>query len=487
LSGPDADGMLLHIGFEEAMENSPLPESALTEAHHAVDSTPEPSRGSIDRWLEMLDRERKTEYLFELEMWVKCFDRFFRVKNHPLSEQEMRDIVRRDFSEELRIVRSVSLRMSHLCTELMTEERVEAGRFDRYVENYLKREYVVDAYIEKLTQQPTPEDSLSLLTESLADLRAVIDDLAKLPKVSFTTFTSIGKIINREIKRCRYVDLLIAYKFKPQFDRIENPQLAAVVRGIPTEQLRQDVARIMLELFRLLHYLSFVAEDLEKDKPLKNSLLIFSLINSEVRLLLEYIERKVLRLRNLPPEVFTAVDGCAYALNMELRKIFGRELVGFVYLRQAPPIYAKVENAHGLLRDSFQQSIIALAHVFDPALNGGEIFSSFQTKLEQSLQIRLDIWKLLVFVRRFMEIGTKEGVPTAIERMSLFRDASLRHLMYKDWDSYEQFLEELIVARSLEDVHQILHRFSVYLETLLGHVNMRTVLADHPFDYPDVG
>lgn len=470
------------------MENSPAsaPEGIVPSARQALDRVSEHNRASIDRWLEMLGREQKTDYLFELEMWVKCFDRFFRVKNHPMSEQEARDIVRRDFAEELKIVRNVSLRMSHLCTELMSEERAELGRFDRYIENYLKREYVVDGYLEKLMQQPTPEDSLSLLTESLADLRAIVDDLARLPKVSFTTFTSIGKIINREIKRCRYIDLLIAYKFKPQFDRIENARLAAVIKGISSEQLRQDMAKILLELFRLLRYLHFIAEDLDKDKPLKNSLLIFSLINSEVRMLLEFIENKVLKLRTLPPEIYSALDATAYALHMELRKIFGRELVGFVYLRQAPPIYAKVENSHGLLRDSFQQSVISLAQVFDADVQGTEVFPSFQTKLEQSLQIRLDIWKLLSYVRRFQEHGTKEGMAQLIERIALFRDASLKYLMYKDWDAYEMFLEEIIVARTLEEVQASLHRFAVFLETLLGQVNMRAVLADHPFEYPEV-
>ena len=193
----------------------------------------------------------------------------------------------------------------------------------------MKREYVLDGFIEKPMQQPSPEDSLSLLTESLTDLRAIVDDLARLPKVSFVAFTSIGKIVNREIKRCRYIDLLIAYKFKPQFDRIENHKLAAIIKGVTSDQLRQDTAKILLELFRLLRYLHFIAKGgVEKDKPLKNSLLIFSLINSEVRLLLEFIESKVLKLRNLPQEVFQAVDSVSYALDMELKKIFGRELVG---------------------------------------------------------------------------------------------------------------------------------------------------------------
>jgi hypothetical protein len=29
----------------------------------------------------------------------------------------------------------------------------------------------------------------------------------------------------------------------------------------------------------------------------------------------------------------------------------------------------------------------------------------------------------------------------------------------------------------------VLHRFAAYFETLHGQINMRAVLADHPFDY----
>ncbi|MEW6729890.1 MAG: hypothetical protein AB1489_01010, partial [Acidobacteriota bacterium] len=322
-------------------------------------------RNSLQRWLDTIGREQKTNYLFELEMWLKCFDRFFRVKNHPLSEQEIKDIVRRDFTEELKIVRNVTLRMSYLANEIMSEDSAGIKRFNTYVESQLRRVHSMDQNIETLLLQPTPEDSLALLTESLADLRVIIDDLVRLPAVSFQTFTSMGKLINREIKRCRYIELLVAYKFKPQYDRIENTRLGAIVKSIENDLLRQDMAKVFLEFFRLLRYLDFIAADLSHDRPLKDSLLIFSLINSETQLLIEFMETRLLKIANLSPNVYNAIDACIYALQMDLKKVFGRELVGFVYLRQAPPIYAKVENSHGLLRDCFQQSVVSLVQIFE--------------------------------------------------------------------------------------------------------------------------
>src|SRR5438046_927806 len=101
-------------------------------------------RSSLQRWLDTVGREQKTNYLFELEMWLKCFDRFFRIKNHPLSDQEMRHIVRKDFTEELKIVRNVTLRMSYLASEIMSEDSVGIKRFNSYIESQLKRVHSMD-------------------------------------------------------------------------------------------------------------------------------------------------------------------------------------------------------------------------------------------------------------------------------------------------------------------------------------------------------
>ena len=46
--------------------------------------------------------------------------------------------------------------------------------------------------------------------------------------------------------------------------------------------------------------------------------------------------------------------------------------------------------------------------------------------------------------------------------------------------------DEIVSANSDDELRRLLHLFSTYLETLLGQVNMRAVLANDPFDYPDI-
>ena len=440
----------------------------------------------LREWLAKLAMENKATLLFELEVWIRCFDRFFRIRNHPFSETELREIVRRDFSEELKIVRSVSLRMSQLCTDIISLDRTDSSYFGQYVESELLHTDGNWRPENKLLKTATPEDSLSILIESLADLRPILECLAQASTVNFQTFTSLGKLINRELHRSQFIAPLLANKFKPEFDRIEHSEITAIIKSLSAPDLRQELAQVFLELFRMLRYLHFIGEDLRADRPLKRTLLLFSLIYSEIRALLEFIESRILTTNALDEERRDLIDGCSYALRMELDKVFGKELIGFVNLRQAPPIYAKVENSHGLLRNCLQQTIVGIANAFNTSLTGSEIFPDFQTFREQSIQLRCDLWHLIMHLRYYEAHVDQAHDGHLIEKLVAFRDGSMRFLMFRDWEQLERLHDEIVSAPTTDSLRRQIHMFATYLETLLGQINLRAVLVNDPFDYPEV-
>ena len=337
---------------------------------------------SLQNWLNIIETEKKTHHLFELEMWLKSLEAFFGVKNHPFSEQELKEVIRRNFVEELKISRNVILRLIFLANELVNENSSLEKKLSSYYEGLFQKLNWSEQNFETLLLQPTPEDSLALLTETLSDVCNIIDSLIKTDNartvyINFQTFASIGKLLLRENKRCYHINLLINYQFKP-IDRIENQNLATIIKSIDNEIIRQEITKTLLEFFRLLKYLDYISSDLSQDRPLKNCLPIFTLIKIEAYQLIQFMDKTLLHIADLPAQVANLIDGCIYALQMDLKKVFGRELVGLVGLTQAPPIYAKVENSHGLLRDCFQQSLVSLVQIFEQGFDGLKIFNSFQ-------------------------------------------------------------------------------------------------------------
>jgi hypothetical protein len=437
---------------------------------------PKAEQTKFNRWLEEISRKNKTDAVFELEMWIKCFDRFFRTQNQPSEDGEVKRFLLKDFREELTIVRDVTLRMSFLANQIMSQERSNLLQFDKYISNSLKRDYVMDNFLNRLLAQPTPDDSLALLLEALADVRSLMDELVKLPEVTFRTFTSMGKLTNREIKQCRYIEMLVAYKFKVQYDRVENPTIAALIKRLHHEGLRQDLAKVFLELFRLLRYLEFIEKDLRQDRPLKYSLLVFSLVNSELRMLFDFIETRICKQPEISQECVGALDATIFALSQEIKKVFSHELVGLVYLRHAPPIFAKVENSHGMLKNSLQQSIVQISQAFDPSFDGSQIFSSYVTRLEQSRLLLREISSLLEALRHFEDVADHETLSALRKNFENFRETSLKYLMFKDWEEFEKFLDEISGSKTREMLRFALHRFRVFMEALHGEVSKRSVL-----------
>ena len=436
-------------------------------------------RGQMRHWMDQVVASGKTRELFELEMWLRAFERFFRIKNQPLSEKETKQLALRNWSEELRLVDNALLRAVHLCSSILSEEQVNQTRFDKYVEGYLKKDDVVDPYVEKLLRQSSPEAGLTLLRESFEDLHLVLVDLVKLARIPYATFTAVGKILYREVRRSHLLALLIDKKFKPIHDRITNHAIAAVIRRIERPTERKQAARVFLEFFRLLHYLDY-ADPSRADEELKNTILVFSLITSETRLLLGYLERRVLRSLDPATPLYELYDSFVYCIPLELKKVINTELLDISVARQSDNVRARVENSHGILKDCFQQSVVQLAQVFDPAVSGRDIFPDFTAKLEQSVQLRDSLGRLIKAVREFQARREDAASVRLKEAISRFYDNHMKLLMYRDWSGFELFFIEILKCTSLPALILISHRFETFLLTLYREVQKRSILQNVP-------
>ena len=437
-------------------------------------------RGQMRQWMDQVVRGGKTAELFELEMWLRSFERFFRIKNQPLSEKEVKQLALRNWSEELRLVDDAILHVVQLCAVILTEEQVNQTRFDQYVEGYLKKDDVVDPYIEKLLRRATPEASLTLLRESFEDIHVVLSELVKLARIPFATFGAVGKLIFREMRRSELLALLIDKKFKPIHDRISNPAIAATIRHIERPLERKLAAKVFLEFFRLLHYLEYADPERVDEGSLKNTVLLFSLITSETRLLLGYLERRVLRTLPADQPLYQMYDSFVYCVPLELKKVINTELMDISVARQADSVRARVENSHGILKDCFQQSVVQLAQSIDPGVRGLDIFPDFTAKLEQSVRLRDGLAELVRKVRTFGASRDQQGAVRMKEAISAFYDNNMKYLMYRDWSGFELFFIEILKCTSLPALQQIAHRFETFLVTLYREVQKRSILHNAP-------
>jgi hypothetical protein len=442
-------------------------------------------QGTNETFVPHLQRARETRAnvddssLHELHIWQLALRSFFNLRNHSLSDAERAEITSRDFSPELKIVGQV-LRRGLLLSLNCTSDEPPAS-FEMDESNAFDNISLNAAASDTLTQED--HSPLVPLINTLSDLCRMCES-ALSAKIDFQMWASIEQIVRRELEHSQFIEQLERRLCAGNLLLLKHPELHKLTERITPDTLAADMSAIFSQLMQMLEQLRLVEILLRQDAPLKQTLAIFTLVHEETRALVDFIEKRASHAEEIDGAVFDALDCTGYAIGVELTRVFGRELVGLASLRQSPAIYTKVENAHGLLRDSFQQSLVSLVQVFDSTFDGANFFQSFRSRLQQSLVLRRDLWALLQHVLQAEQDRDRRPLRPLLERLDAFREGSLRFLMYKDWETYERFVAELLAARGAVELAPVLHRFGTYLEALFGQINMRIVLADHPFDYP---
>lgn len=258
--------------------------------------------------------------------------------------------------------------------------------------------------------------------------------------------------------------------------------LKKIINAAAADPQHAELALILPRFGKILKWLSVIGKMLAADEPLKPALLIFSSVNEQVRELIGYIDNRLERFPDQEAELFSSLDAASYTASIELKKVYTQELAGLAHLRPSPTIYAKMETAYSLLNEGFQQMLAGFARLIDPKIDNVDLFPTFKVKFEQSLVLRKDLWELSRLVQAAESDPSAKKLETLKETIRAFMKENVRFLFYKDTETIERFVEEILITKQNKDLVPILHRFGAYLDTLFGQVKLRAVLAKHPFE-----
>lgn len=336
----------------------------------------------------------------------------------------------------------------------------------------------------KMASDPTGftiEDCDRLVLE-LRELIVLNRNLVESPSLKFEAWKTWNGLLVDKLQ-----SLPLVGKFSKQWGRDGLDHLPSDLKQLLSNKSlsfsdRADLTDVLSRFAIIIRSLNVVGNMLKNDEPLKPTVLVFSKVHERSQDLINFINSRLTRFQDESAELFASLDGASYTASLELKKVYQQELTGLVGIRPAPSIHAKVETAYASLNDSFEQILAGFAALVDPNVVITELFPGIQLKLERSLALRTYLWKTLKSVQAAEGDPTKELVAAVRKDLTEFTGDAANYLFFKDRETLERFTEEVFATTENKDLVPILHRFGAYLETLFGLVNMRTVLASHPFE-----
>lgn len=427
---------------------------------------------NLSAWVGQVQARGSIDSLFRLETWLKGVRSYFNLEHLQLSESERNGLVGRSFAPEIGVVRQ-ALQICESCA-CDVSQPAPIDTFDDFVEARLRS----DLNAGRAAEQLIPADSIAQLIESLNDLRITIGALRPRSGREFQLYLTLGRHFGRAVRNCRYVDALIAQRFRLEYDAIENPSVAAILRRVPHASVRSNVALVFLHLFRFLKYLRLIMADLQKDRPLKPHLVVFSLLHEEMGMLLDLLKTRLMRNREGGEALRNAAELISYSIKTESERVQTRELAAVARETDPRAVFSRIENSHGLLRNCCQSSVLALIQSMDKNFDTAALFPSRAGRLKDSEKLRQNLWELRLWFMEQLASGEPVAATEIIARLDAFKEASLGSLMYRDWAEFEALSDALTVSGDPMEVRAGIRKFLSYLEVLIQEVSKRRVFHE---------
>lgn len=255
-------------------------------------------------------------------------------------------------------------------------------------------------------------------------------------------------------------------------------QLERLILEIERPEVREIVGTVFQNLLGLIECLDLIESHLRQVDAADETFALFQVIHDEARALVDFIRTDALGSSSMSEELLDTLDGITFALSHDLQRVFEPASLASMTDNPKHVVIGKMYRAHDVLTNCLQQSTITLAMVFDPDLIGAKLFNNSDMRYRQSLQLCADITRLLQLVEDCENTKTDEAGSRLSAGIGNFRQDSLECLMYSDWPQFESFCERMALPSGSQERESTLHQFRCYLETLLGQVRMRAVLAN---------
>jgi hypothetical protein len=260
-----------------------------------------------------------------------------------------------------------------------------------------------------------------------------------------------------------------------------QPQLLSILQSIDHDATREFVRGVFEDLRRLLGYLDGVKESVGAGGTADDAHFIFEVVRCEALATAGGLDYFCACL-DAPDALSEELERTGFAVRHELRAVFERLLPGAQAAAGAEEARTLLAEAHDLLRNCFEQSTVSLARAFRADVDAADIFEDIRAKRDNSLRLYEDLDALLRSARYAEWHDGAEALVNLSERLELFRAGSMRHLMQKDQETCRDFIDGLTLPMlsNRRSLRLYMHRFTCYLEILLKHVSMRSVLAETP-------
>ncbi len=416
-------------------------------------------------------------------LWYRASMLFFRTELHPTRDEVPLPLNLKSFTGEMRVVfHGLGALMQH-GIRLIPQEQLERHQFTEYLFQLIRDEVGWPLVHRPEVMGEDADEQLIHFLETVGQFRTLAYHMSQMQQLAYPAFVVFGRLYQQRMLETPIGHFIMRHPLLPEIDDIPHRVVRAICQQDVPPSLRSRVAWTLAKFYQWLRWLDLLPAVTNDIGQLLRTYMVFILLRNEFESLFR------LWVGTQPHEDrarrwVETMESVEFSLRMEMKKVMHRELVGFPEILRAGALYTRMENSQGILRAALQSAIVSFVKVVRPEIDGRTLFPSYQTKLEQSLRLRDDLWLLKREVRSIWKHEAWDRWSELVLQIQRFRNTTMRFLMYRDWRQFDEFIDQMQHLTSAAARRTLLDQLNAFLGTLLREVNKRDVLQEHPAPYP---
>ncbi len=410
----------------------------------------------------------------KFELWVGGLQAYHS-KSGPRFGQSDPVPVHQNYSEDVKTSILIVQDMIRLTSNIVLEEIEEF----RGTEPALVIDSTKDLrpQIRRFHSRAPELEELTSFWDFLEQYKLLGMSMTRLTHLSRLEFRAYGSLLTDRIARLKnsgvYGSLLDRSLADGEFRYLMQRD---IVFGLEMPGIQEQMEIILLEFFRILRLIRYIQDEMRQRFDVRKLLVLFGYCYLSYQSFIDLLNRSREYLDRYQPEIVEAIFSATFALKTETRKVFDEHLGSIRPDATVEETYAEMEDALGLTQNAFRQCFVGLIHLLNPRFDERRLFDDMRQRHEQSVTLMNDLTELRQLSKDAGEGDDQTTWVAVLQALETFMETSMLHLFFKDREPIQAFNSELRQS-VVDDRRFLLHRFEIFLTTLLGEVSKRWVLT----------
>ncbi len=448
-------------------------------ANRGQDLTPEKKWDQVFvSWINTIDQKKLILNLFELKLWFESLEEFF--SSHYLEKL----IFKYETTGSRNYEYYVTI-FSQLISRIINHLKELDFKKDKHLLNF--EEFIVENILESYTTKSFPYIKDIYSTESwfytlrifLQNLRGICIELTRHNIVSHKTLSSIKKLYHKELMNNSILISLLKKRFIPKMDKIYQQDISDIISSIKDKNLKRQIGIFFIFSFRIMKINNFIELTLNKGRQIDIAIPLILSLKKKIEDLFSFYEtvlKKGFETTFEEKQELQQMIKAFESFKLEYKKIFDGELPNYFANTDEKINKRKLLKNIVIISDfAIQEFIESILKLFKPEISGSNIFENYISRKEKSLEVKKKLTKLHQKINDFFSAKGNITAPDIFFDINLFIETDLNYLLYKDWNEFLNYYNNLIRTEFSSEFKINLRSFHSFITRVL-----KELVTDNP-------